>query len=266
MVTVDLDEEFGGGWSKWNLQAWIDFLVVRTMMKNVADCIPKTYVPILRLVAEDAGKVDDGYAQVLALREPRSIWDSPRDKWRKLYGSYVRELEWVYGELRKYFPKHEYQELVVDIMARTMKDALGTMLPTVEKGTRSAADRDRDPNVATKKPNAIGRWFAHQVERAMVGAPGKWLMDNANPMNAIVGPTEMKFLDDGNIEMYIPRCWMHTAPGDGQTQDQTCLWGCKGASERVFGPDSIAPMHFEPHLPDFSCTLTVSLKGDVEPA
>jgi len=266
MVTVNLDEEFGGGWSKWNLQAWIDFLVVRTMMKNVADCIPKTYVPILRLVAEDAGKVDDEYQQVLALREPRRWTDSPRDKWRKLYGSYIRELEWVYGELRKYFPKHEYQELVVDIMARTMKDALGNMLPTVEKGTRSAADRDRDPNLATRKPNAVARWFAHQVERAMVGAPGQWLMGHANPMNGIVGPTEMKFLDDGNIEMFIPRCWMHTAPGDGQTQDQTCLWGCKGASERVFGPDSIAPMYFEPHLPDFSCTLTVKLKGGGETA
>jgi hypothetical protein len=260
-VVVNLDEEFGGGWSKWNLQAWIDWLVVRSMLKNVHECIPRTYVPILRLVAEDASKVDDAYADVLALREPRSWSDSPRDKWRKLYGSYVRELEWVYGGLRQHFPKHEYQELVVDIMARNMKDALGSMLPTVEKGTRTTAERERSSGAARRKHGAVAHWFARQVERAMVGAPGKWLMANANPMNAIVGPTEMNFLPDGNLKVEIPRCWMHTAPGDGETKDQTCLWGCKGASERVFGPDSIAPMYFEPHLPDFSCTLSVRLRG-----
>ncbi len=266
MATVNLDEEFGSGWSKWNLQAWIDFIVVRTMMGKVGDCIPKTYVPILRLVAEDAGKVDDEYQQVLAIREPIRFFDSPRDKWRKLYGSYIRELEWVYGELRKYFPKHEYEELVVDIMARTMKDAMGTMLPTVEKGTRTAAERDRGPNLAARKPNAAARWFAHLGEKMMTGAPGRWLMDHANPMNAIIGPADMKFLPNGELEIFIPRCWMHTAPSDGKTQDQTCLWGCKGASERIFGPDSIAPMYFEPHLPDFSCTLTVKMGGGGEPA
>ena len=63
-----------------------------------------------------------------------------------------------------------------------------------------------------------------------------------NPVNAIVGPVEMKLLPSGDLQMYIPRCWMHTAPGDGQTQDQTCLWACKGACEQVFGPQSIAPM------------------------
>jgi hypothetical protein len=69
----------------------------------------------------------------------------------------------------------------------------------------------------------------------------------------------MKFLPNGNLQMYIPRCYMHTAPADGRTQDQTCLWACKGACEKVFGPDTVAPMYFEPHLPDFSCTLTVDL-------
>ncbi|MBW2289835.1 MAG: hypothetical protein JRG80_07100 [Deltaproteobacteria bacterium] len=261
MATVNLDEEFGSGWSKWNLQAWVDFFVIRTMMGRVGDVIPKTYVPILRLVAEDGAKVDDEYHQLVALRDPVRLFDSPRDKWRKLYGSYVRELDWVYDELRKYFPKHEYQDLVVDIMARTIKDALGAMLPTVEKGTRRAAERDRDPNIARRKSNPVARWLAHQGEKMMVGAPGRWLMAHANPMNGIIGPADMKFLPDGNMEIYIPRCWMHTAPGDGRTQDQACLWGCKGACEEVFGPESIAPMYFEPHLPDFSCTLTVKLGG-----
>jgi hypothetical protein len=259
-VTVNLDEEFGSGWSKWNPQAWLDFIVVKIMLRRVADVIPRTYVPILRLVSENADEVDDSYARVLARREPIRLLDSPRDKWRKSYGAYIRELEWVYGELRQHFPKHEYEELVVDIMARNMKDAMGPMLrklqkPTpAESGVNSAQAPGRERSAAARSM----AWLSRRLLRPV----GQWLMDRLNPVNAIVGPVEMKVLPDGNLQMYIPRCYMHTAPSDGRTQDQTCLWGCKGACEKVFGPDTVAPMYFEPHLPDFSCTLTVGLRGE----
>ena len=52
-------EEFGTGWQKWNPQAWVDFFTAKLMVAKVGDVIPKTYVPILRLVSEDAGKVDN---------------------------------------------------------------------------------------------------------------------------------------------------------------------------------------------------------------
>jgi hypothetical protein len=259
-------DEFGTGWKKWNPQAWMDFIMVRTMMGRVADVIPKTYVPILRLVSEDAGKVDEAYRQVVSMREPMHWYASPRDKWRILYGSYVRELEWVYGELRQHFLKQEYEELVVDIMARAIKDALGAMLPTVEKSTRTRAEADRDPHTPGREPSAIARWVGHRFESAMKGWLGRWMMKHMNPVNAIVGPAEMKLLPGGALEMTIPRCWMHTAPGDGQTQNETCLLACKGACERVFGPESLAPMAFDPHLPEFSCTLTVKMGGGSQPA
>ena len=46
-------EEFGTGLQCWNLQAWIDFAMVKIMMGRVGDVIPKTYMPILRLVCDD---------------------------------------------------------------------------------------------------------------------------------------------------------------------------------------------------------------------
>jgi hypothetical protein len=258
-------EEFGTGWKKWNPQAWMDYVVIRTMMGRVGDVIPKTYVPILRLVSEDADKVDDEYRRVVAIREPIRLFDSPRDRWRKMYGSYVRELDWVYGELQDIFPKHEYEELVVDIMARTIRDALGAMLPSVEKSTRTADQAARDPHAPGHEPSIIARWVARTFERVMRGPIERWVMRHMNPVNAIVGPIEMKMLPDGGgLQMYIPRCWMHTAPGDGKTQDRACVLGCKGACERVFGPQSIAPMYFEPELPDFSCTLTVKMGGGAQ--
>lgn len=254
-------EEFGTGWAKWNLQSWMDFIMVKILMGRVGDVIPKTYMPILRLVSEDAGKVDEEYRQVVALREPIGLFDSPRDRWRKLYGSYVRELDWVYGQLQKHFPREEYEELVIDIMARTIKDWLGAFLPSLEKSTRSEADTSHAPHAPGQEPSAIARLAAHALERVMTGPIGRWVMAHMNPVNAIVGPVEMKTLPGGGLEMTIPECWMHTAPGDGRTQDQACLLGCKGACERV-SKGSVAPMTFDPHLPEFSCTLTVQLGRD----
>ena len=95
----------------------------------------------------------------------------------------------------------------------------------------------------------------------MSGRLGRWLMNNLNPASFMVGPVEMKMLEGGELEMYIPRCWMHTAPGDGRTQDEACVQGCKGACERVFNRETPVFMLFEPHLPEYSCTLRVQMGG-----
>lgn len=257
---IDTDD-FGTGWERWNLQAWWDFITVKLMMSRVGDTIPKTYMPILRLVSEDAGKVDDGYARVVAMREPVRLFDAPREKWRKLYGAYIRELEWVYGELRQHFPTREYQDLVQDIMARAIRDAMGAFLPQLEKMTRS---EQVGPVMAEgeKKRSLAARLFSRIVKGRVIG----WLMNNLNPMSFMVGPVDMQMKPGGEIEMFIPRCWMHTAPGDGRTQDQACVQGCKGACERVFNGNTPVSMLFEPHLPDYSCTLRVKLGGELAAA
>ena len=252
-ITTDV-EDFGSGWQQWNLQAWFDFAMIKMMMSKVGDVIPKTYMPILRLVCEDAAKADAEYEQVVALREPVHLFDSPRDKWRKIYGSYVRELDWVYGELRDHFSQEEYEELVVDIMARTIRGAMSAFLPSLEKMTRTA-DTPATPRVARKKSGAGGL-----VEKMFQGAVGRWIFKHLNPMSPIVGPVEMS-MSSKKIELFIPVCWMHTAPGDGRTQDRACLQGCKQACEAVFNGRTPVSMYFEPHLPDYACTLTVSL-GD----
>jgi aromatic ring-cleaving dioxygenase len=252
-------DEFGTGLEQWNLQAWWDFITVKLMMSRVGDVIPKTYMPILRLVSEDAGKVDDEYARVVAMRQPVRLFDSPREKWRKIYGSYIRELDWVYDELRPHFPTREYQDLVQDIMARRIRDAMSAFLPQLEKMTRSekvgpaVADAD-------KKRSFAAKIFSRIMKGRVVG----WLMNNLNPMSFMVGPVEMEMKPGGEIQMFIPRCWMHTAPGDGRTQDQACVQGCKGACERVFNGNTPVAMLFEPHLPDYSCTLHVKMGGPLE--
>ena len=101
-------------------------------------------------------------------------------------------------------------------------------------------------------------------------AVAKSLYNISDPRNTwngpIVGPVELEMNPGGEIKMFIPRCWMHTAPGDGRTQDQACVQGCKGACERVFNGRTPVAMEFEPHLPDFSCTLRVKLDRGAMPA
>jgi hypothetical protein len=252
-------DEFGTGWQRWNLQAWLDFAMAKILMGRVSDVIPKTYMPILRLVCPDPAKVDADYARILALRETVRFFDSPREKWRKLYGGYIRELEWVLGELRQHFPPREYQELAIDIMARRIHDWLGTLLPTIEKGTRSGDAVDSNPHAIGREPSFIARKAAKAMEKAINGPIGKWFLNNLNPAGFMVGPVELEMQPKGVLKMFIPRCWMHTAPCEGRTQDQACVQTCKGACERVFGPDSATPMIFEPHLPDYSCTLWIKL-------
>ncbi len=251
-----LKDEFGVGWQKWNPQAWFDAFCIKLMMSKVGDVIPKTYVPILRLVSEDAGKVDDEYARVIAMREPIRFFDSPRDKWRKTYGAYIRELEWVYGELRQHFPTQEYQALVIDIMARNIRDAMSAFLPSIEEMTRT---RGPSPESIGSAPGRKSSRLGKSFEKIFQGRFGSWLMNNLNPVSAIVGPVDMEMVPGEGMRMEIPRCWMHTAPGDGKTQDQACVQGCKGACEAVFNGRTPVAMLFEPHLPDFSCALTIKL-------
>jgi hypothetical protein len=255
-------EEFGTGWQQWNLQAWYDFAVVKLMMGKVSDVIPKTYVPILRLVSEDSAGVDEAYARVIALREPVAWLDSPREKWRKLYGGYIRELEWVYGELRERFPTREYQDLVTDIMARAIREAMGAFLPSLEKMTRSQSTPQAVASESHRRSGGAGR----AVEKLFKGRLGKWVFAHLNPMSFMVGPVDLELRPGGEIEMFIPRCWMHTAPGGNRTHDQACVQGCKGACERVFNGRTPVRMEFEPHLPDFSCTLRVKLGSEVLPS
>jgi hypothetical protein len=63
-------DEFGTGWQRWNLQAWLDYVLIKIMFGRVGDVIPKTYVPILRLVCEDVGNSGRERAGVDA-RDPR---------------------------------------------------------------------------------------------------------------------------------------------------------------------------------------------------
>ena len=79
-------------------------------------------------------------------------------------------------------------------MARTIHDWLSAFLPSIERTTRTADDAATSPHAGRREPSAIARYAARTLERTLNGPVGRWLMAHMNPVNAIVGPVEMKLL------------------------------------------------------------------------
>ena len=102
-----------GFYYNWGPQAWIDMWMSNSMLvKKAMPIISHTFVPILRL-SGDQKQVDRDYKQIKSRREVIHRFDSPREKWRKRYGNFVREVEWALLELRKHYSQKQYEEIVI---------------------------------------------------------------------------------------------------------------------------------------------------------
>jgi hypothetical protein len=234
----------------WGVQAWYDWLAYKYLLRSIDNLIPHTYVPALRLLT-DWESAQRAYETVLAQDEKISFWDSPREKWRKRYGNYVRQMEWVCGELKKILPPHEYEQLIAWNMANGFEACFGGIKPRLasmlarqsRSGPGAAGPLDGVPGMR-KKPGLLARL-------------GQKLMNSINVAGFMIGDIEIRRVSDGEIEFYIPRCAMHTVVSETKTQDECCVQGCKVTCERVFDAESPIQMEFDPKLPGFDCVLWV---------
>ncbi len=236
----------------WGLQAIIDMLMARRMMAERGDLTVKmTLLPILRVTAEDPEEIENGYLDVRARRERVRPWDSPRERWRKWYGNFVREIEWALLELRKNITPAQYEELVVGTLATLARIDSGREIAWLNRQVRrSRSKRGQGP---PEEPGAIGRL-----------ALG--VLDPSRFTGFLVGESEITEIDPaaGTATMEVPNCAWHTCPDPdslpipGALPEQGCLLVCKGLFERVFDGSEGVQMLFDPHLPETSCTIRVS--------
>ena len=99
-----------GFYYNWGPQAWIDMWMSNSMLvKKAMPIISHTFVPILRLSGEKE-EVDLDYQAIKSHREAIARFDSPREKWRKRYGNFVREMEWALLELRKHYNQKQSRQ------------------------------------------------------------------------------------------------------------------------------------------------------------
>jgi hypothetical protein len=246
-----------GFYYNWGPQAWIDMWMSRSMLvKNGMIVISHTFLPMLRLCA-DQEQINRDYQKIRAHREPIKLFDSPREKWRKAYGNFVREIEWCLLELRKHYSQQQYEDIVIgtniEIAKETSSDFLERMSGASDrfKGKKHAPAKDGE----TEKPS---RWMA-------------FLFANFNPAHWLTGPANIPEFSPakGQMVMEIPQCGWHicaaqnTLPNPDALPEEGCLLICKGLFEALFnGEKGGLKMQFDPHLPETSCTVRMSWKTD----
>jgi hypothetical protein len=241
-----------GFYYNWGPQAWIDMWMSDSMLvKKAMPLVSHTFVPILRL-SGDKEQVDRDYAEIRSRREIVKWSNSPREKWRKRYGNFVREVEWALLELRKHYSQQQYEEIVIGTSVAVSQETSGDFL----KMMNSMGDKNKNKKT---KPAKDG-----------TGKPGRWttfLFQTFNPAHWLTGPATIAEFDpsNGRMVMEIPDCGWHTCaraeslPNPDALPEEGCLNICKGPFEAMFkGEGGGLKMEFDPHLPETSCTVRMS--------
>lgn len=209
-----------------------DEWLMHSMLKRVGDLPETVFLPMLRIVTDDREAVEEHWAALMAQRQKRrGLLESPQHAWRRQYGQFVRETEWVIAELVRDLPFEAVSELVSDAVAGRLRHWLRFLLPVFH---------------AVKIVPA--RWYAP-------------VMDMGVSMSTfLVGPIHRTGEEpDGTLVYEIPECAMHTVVSTVTAQENSCQMGCKAACEKVFHADGPMPLEFDPHLPGLGCTLRVRM-------
>lgn len=233
-------------------QAWIDWFMAHQMIvKKGGLLIPYTFLPILRMTTS-AERVDREWAEMKTRRESVRWLDSPRERWRKGYGNFVREMEWALLELQKHFTPAQYREIVIGTSVAVSHES--------SKGFLDMMNSMSETKVPKNAPTGPQKPAGFQ----------KLLFDMFNPAGFLTGPAEITEFDPaaGSAVMEVPDCAWHicakqdSLPNPNALPEQGCLLICKGAFEALFdGSEGGLKMEFDPHLPETSCSVKMSWKA-----
>ena len=236
----------------WGPQAWIDMVMSKRMLVDRGGpMVPYTFLPILRL-SGDPEQIDRDWEEIKGRREKVRLTDSPRERWRKRYGNFVREIEWALLELRKHFTQEQYERIVVGTSVALAHENSTDFIEMMNSMTEQSASATPDADGSTEP----GRWQ-------------KLMFEMFNPAGFLTGPAEITEYDPGRgeVTMFIPDCAWHVCgaqeslPNPDKLPEEGCLLICKGAFEELFnGEDSGLSIRFEPDLPETSCTARMSWK------
>ena len=94
-----------------------------------------------------------------------------REKWRKRYGNFVREVEWALLELRKHYNQKQYEEIVIGTSVALSHETSGDFL----KMMNSMSDKNKNKKAKPTKdgsPSKPGRWSTFLFETFN---PAHWL-------------------------------------------------------------------------------------------
>ena len=230
----------------WGLQSWADWILGSAAIKRLRLLVPHTLVPIIKLCAENREEVEATYQKVIDLNEKIRFFDSPREKHRKNYGNYVRVIEWCCFELRKYFTKRAYEDLVINSSADFVNNILGSVISKMQE------NMIKWKKMGDKKPSRL-----RELNNKIMNRYTAWFFENVlNVSGWLGGPIKMGEvrLQDGLMVMEVLDCLLLRAPRMKNLPEEACLLACKGGCEKVFekGPARIT---FDARLPETTCEI-----------
>ncbi len=244
----------------WGIRAWIDYTILAlVLVKNTKTMVSDTYLPVLKLCSPDPDKVTRQYEDMLARREKRKLFDSPRERWRKLYGSFIRESEWALLELRKYLSKEDYEELVIGTGAYQVETKIPGIIAwfnniRLENAEKNGSDdREERGNGKSSVKNYLKKFIIGIID------PGVYC-------GFLIGESKTTMDLEKGVTFEIDDCAWHSVgdmrdlPVPNQIPEQGCQMICKGICERVFNGESAVRIDFDPHLPEKSCTFKVEYR------
>lgn len=244
MELTNIREEYGP-------HAWWDWWVLSSMLNAVGDAPKNTYFPVLRMLVDDPEALDVEYN---ALRDslPKIHWrDSPRQKWKKAYGNFVRELEFVLTGLKPKLSEEDFRTLVVNTVAERLESWIGFLKPAMVKaggiipGFILQGAPDHSVGLQALYEGDFKERFTWVVQLTTF----------------LVGPMETQIEQGGVLKVEIPRCAMHTVVSDTEPQVFSCLYACKAACEKFLGEDAPMQLTFEPNIPELNCTMRVFFRS-----
>ncbi len=243
----------GGFMYHFGLQAFIDMAMSSRMIAERGGSLAQlTFLPMIRIAAEDPEEIDRAYLEIRSRREKIRLWDSPRIRWRKNYGNFVREMEWALLELRKYFPQQQYEEIVVSTCAALARQDSQKEIDFLNKQAMKAELERQNNPARNSEPGAVRAFLLAVFD------PGRFAA-------FLVGESEISEIDPetGTAVMEVANCAWHycaapdSLPDNRALPEQGCLLICKGVFEELFDGEAGMKFEFDPHLPETSCTIRV---------
>lgn len=231
----------GGLYYNWGIQAFTNLFLGKAAVKRLSKLIPHTLVPIIKLCSGNSETIDEAYNIILGYRESGKFFESPQEKYRKIYGNFVRELEWSCFELRKYFTKRAYEDLIINSTAIYINEVLGPFIKLLNNMMlMSRKHSGKLPDFVIKIMTVMTKfWFEHVMN--ITG----WLVGD-------VKITEFDF-KEGTMVMEVVDCLLLHAPRMKSFPEEACLLGCKGACEKVL--QCPMKMTLDARLPETTCEI-----------
>ncbi len=204
-------------YSNWGHRAFFNYLLGKAAVKRLYPLVPHTFVPIIKLCSDNKEDVDAAYKRIKEMHEKGKFFESPREKYRKIYGNYIREIEWSCRQLRKYFTKRAFEDLIIDSTLLYIKEVMGKYIVKMNKMMLHGITLE----ILQKKPDKRDEFLSKILTRIMnfnlkyVFNVAGWLIGDVEvpEYNARTRAMVMKVTD----------CLMLRAPRMKQLPEEACL-------------------------------------------